>query len=180
MVTGVIRTYTGRHLSFADYAETYTDVVDEKLERYLIEVPVERLLPPVVRRIRGRNVVEVMNNVQLMNRNTGRIVMMAGPSVTVTYKGGYSALPQDLAGVFLELVRQQMSFWGHDNLGTMQGSGVPMEKAVTIGSLRVEYAVAATTSMAKASSGGALSVDGLAPYSMILDNYRSYRRLIAT
>lgn len=169
IVTSAIRTYTGRYLSFGEYQEVFTDVSDQKPERYLIETPIRELYP---------NVTVPSPQADLLNANTGRIVMTAGPVVEVHYQGGYETLPADLVGVFLELIRQQMAIWGVITLGNMS-STTPIEKSVTVGSLRVEYAVTGATPMARATAGGPLTVDGLIPYAGVLDAYVSYRRLVA-
>lgn len=169
MVTSVIRNHTGRYLTKGTYVETFTDVMDQKPERYLIETPVELVVPPTNGDV-----------VTLLQQTTGRVLLMAGPAVEVTYEGGYDPMPADLLGVFFELIRQQMGAWGFDTLGTSKPSAAPMERSVTIGSLRVEYAVSAASMAAKASSGSPLSSEALTPFAMILDHYLSYRRLVAT
>lgn len=166
MVSAAIRTYTGRMLTHGQYTETFTDVFEPKTERYLIETPIDNYSPT--------------NVGSLLNKNTGRIVLTGGPSHTVTYFGGYQELPRDLYGVFVELVRQQMAFMGHDTIGNSQAVVAPPEKAVWVGTLKVEYAVGANSTQAKATGGGGFSEDALAPYAWILDSYRSRTRLVAT
>jgi hypothetical protein len=166
IVSSVIRGYTGRTLTYGSYTEVFTDVMEPKTERYLIETPIEDFYPA--------------NLGGLMNRNTGRVYLVAGQRVDVAYDGGYQVLPPDLMAVTMELIRQQAAFMGHDNLGTAPSALAPIEKAVWLGTLKVEYAVAATSPQSKAAGAGALSADGLAPYAIILDQYRSHRKLAAT
>jgi hypothetical protein len=166
MVSAAIRTYVGRMLTKAEYTETFEYVAEPKIERYLIEVPIHTILDPAL------GVV--------MNSQTGRVVLMAGPVAVVVYEGGYETLPADLMGVFFELVRQQMAFMGYDKIGTSQAVVAPPEKAIWVGTLKVEYAVGANSSQAKATGGGGFSADAMAPYAWILDSYRSHRRLVAT
>lgn len=166
IVSAVIRGYTGRTLSYGAYSEIFTDVFEPKIERYLIETPVE--------------IYDPANIGVLLNKNTGRISLTGGPTHTILYEGGYAALPADLMAVFMELVRQQMSFMGHETIGTARPADAPKEKAIWLGSLKVEYAISATTAGAQATGMGALSAQALAPYAPILDQYKSYRKMVAT
>lgn len=167
-VSQSIRNYTGRYLTRGSYQENFWQVDDQKPERYLQEVPVV-VFDTVVN-----------NGATLMNRNTGRVNIVAGQMVPVLYDGGYDPLPADLSVVFLDLVRQQMAAWGFEELGTAKPANVPQEKAVWLGTLKVEYAVNATSTQAKASGAGGISDAALAPYASVLDTYRSNRKLAAT
>lgn len=166
IVSSLIRAYTGRTLTYGRYTEVFTDVMEPKTERYLVETPVQDFYDT--------------NVGGLLNKNTGRVVLVAGPRVEISYDGGYDPLPADLAAVCMELIRQQMAAWGVETLGTTRPANVPQEKAVWLGTLKVEYAVNATSTQAKASGAGGFSDAALAPYSIILDKYRSHRVLVAT
>ena len=166
IVSAVIRGYTGRNLTYGGYTEVFTDVMEPKIERYLVETPVEDYYPT--------------NTGSLLNRNTGRVALVAGPRVEIAYDGGYQTIPADLSAVCTELVRQQMAAWGVEELGSTRPANVPQEKAVWLGTLKVEYAVNATSAQAKASGAGGFSEAALAPYLPILERYRSHRSLVAT
>lgn len=166
IVTDVIRDYTGRVITKGTYTEEYRDVFEPKVERYLIETPIDAIQDPTA--------------ATLLNSQTGRILLTGGPAHTVTYAGGYDPLPGGLRAVFMELVRQQMGFMGYEQVGTAPSANAPQEKAVWVGTLKVEYAVAATSAAAKAIGMGALSKDALAPYAMILDQYVARTKLVAT
>jgi hypothetical protein len=166
IVSAVIRSYTGRNLTYGQYTEVFTDVFEPKVERYLVETPVVNYAPT--------------NIGALLNKNTGRVVLTGGPSHTVMYQGGYQTLPADLSAVCMELVRQQMAAWGVEELGSTRPANVPQEKAVWLGTLKVEYAVNATSAQAKASGAGGFSEAALAPYLPVLEKYRSHRALVAT
>jgi hypothetical protein len=153
-------------LTYGQYIEIFTDVFEPKVERYLIETPVVNYSPT--------------NIGALLNANTGRIVLTGGPSHTIMYQGGYQTLPADLVGVVMELVRQQMAMFGVETLGTARPADAPKEKAVWVGSLKVEYAISATTVAAQATGLGALSDQALKPYLGVLGNYLSVRKLVAT
>lgn len=166
VVSSVIRGYIGRMLTYGHYTEIFTDVFEPKTERYLIETPVENY--------------RVTNIGSLMNKNTGRVVLTGGSLLTIEYDGGYQEIPADLKAVFMELVRQHMAFMGYEKIGTASPATAPPEKAVWVGTLKVEYAIAANSPMSRASGAGALSEDALAPYAAILDRYISHRKLVAT
>lgn len=166
VVSAVIRGYTGRTLTYGQYTEVFTDVFEPKIERYLIETPVDDYY--------------ASNVGFLMNKNTGRIALTGGPLLTIEYDGGYQEIPADLKAVFMELVRQHMAFMGYEKIGTASPATAPPEKAVWVGTLKVEYAIAANSPMSRASGAGALSEDALAPYAAILDRYISHRKLVAT
>lgn len=169
IVSAVIRSYTGRTLSKGNYTEVFTDVSQPKTERYLVEIPIDIITAP-----------EGVQGVQLMNRATGRIEMISGPEVVIEYIGGYDPLPAELVGVGMELIRQQMAAMGYDTIGTGPPATAPQERAVTVGTLKVEYAISATSAQAKASGAGAMTFDALGPYSWILNGYMSYRKMVAT
>lgn len=166
IVSGVIRLYTGRTLSKGTYVEVFTDVFEPKVERYLIETPISTYAPA--------------NIGALLNKNTGRILLTGGPSMSIEYEGGYDPIPGELAGVYMELVRQQMSVFGVDTIGSAPPASAPPEKAVWVGTLKVEYAVAANSPLSRAAGAGAMTEDALAPYAWILDSYKSHRKLVST
>lgn len=95
----------------------------------------------------------------------------------IVYTGGYTPLPGDLAGVFLDLVRRQLVAMGSD---LPPGATAPV-KAVTVGALKVEYAVTAQAAAPGAPGGlSPLTADAITAYSGTLDHYRSVRTLAAT
>lgn len=167
-VSQAIRNYTGRYLTLAEYTENFNYVVVDKPERYLVETPIKMF----------DTVVNV--GAELLNKMTGHIFMTAGARQSIVYEGGYDPLPADLTIVFYDLVRQQMSAWGIEELGTAKPANVPQEKAVWLGTLKVEYAISAASVQAKASGAGGISDAALAPYAATLDFYRAARRLAAT
>jgi hypothetical protein len=162
-VSAAIRGYTGRVLTSGTHTETFRDVMDIKPERYLQEIPVASVTGAL-----------------LLNKRTGRVTLTGGPELVVEYEGGYTDLPADLTVVFYELVRQQMGAWGVEQLGNAKPADDPREKAVWLGSLKVEYAISATAAQAKASGAGGISEAALAPYANVLDQYRAFRTLVAT
>lgn len=163
-VTTVIRNYTGRTISKAEYVENFEFVNDQKPDRYLIETPV----------------LNLVSGATLQNSKTGRILLTGGPLLTVTYEGGYDPIPWDLVSVYMELVRQQMSLMGHEQIGTARPADAPPERAVWVGTLKVEYAVGQTSPSVRAQGMGAITSDALAPYAEVLDSYMSHRRVAAT
>lgn len=103
--------------------------------------------------------------------------------IGVEYVGGYDPLPADVKGVFLDLVRRQLAAMGA-NLAA-GGSTIPAAtapiKAVTVGALKVEYAVASQPAAAGAAGGASpFTTDAVAGYASTLDEYRSVRKVAAT
>jgi len=99
----------------------------------------------------------------------------------LTYVGGYDPIPRDLQAVVLDLVRKQLVAMGAD----LGGGGGPLApgqaKAVTVGALKVDFAVpTASFSDYAATFSTPLGADALAQYSGVLDFYRSSRTLMAT
>jgi hypothetical protein len=166
IVSGVIRRYCGRTFSKANYTEVFQDVMEIKPERYLIEIPIISIADT--------------NIASLLNRKTGRILMTGGPSLSIEYEGGYDPLPSDIVGVAMELIRQQMAAFGVTELGTNSPVVTPAERAVWVGTLKVEYAIGANSEAAKAAGAGAYADAALEPYSGVLDSYKSYRVVMAT
>lgn len=163
-VSEAIRNYTGRYLTFGTYTENFRYVVSDKPERYLVETPIKTLT----------------SGAELVNRNTGHIFVTGGPLLEVVYEGGYETLPADLTIVLFDLIRQQMAVWGFEEIGTAKPANIPQEKAVWLGTLKVEYAISAASVQAKSAGAGGISDAALAPYAFVLDTYRSSRRFAAT
>jgi hypothetical protein len=163
-VSKAIRDYCGRYISLGSYTETFVDVIDEKATRHLIETPVSGTLPA-----------------GLLNRNTGLIRLTGGPSVPVTYTGGYSPIPDDLKICFMALLQQQMALFGVDPFGNSKPVGGPQERAVTVGTLKVEYAVSNQSDAAgSATAVGAITEEALVPWDSVLGNYRAARKYAST
>jgi hypothetical protein len=99
--------------------------------------------------------------------------------IKVVYTGGYSPLPADLRAVVLELTRKQLGAMGVDlsALGGAGGAEVPI-RAVSIGALRVEYAISLTASSSKGAAP-AINSDLVQEFATVLDLYRSPRRVAA-
>jgi hypothetical protein len=163
-VSEAIRNYTGRYLTFGTYTENFRYVISDKPERYLVETPIKTLT----------------SGAELMNRKTGHVFVTGGPLLEVVYEGGYETLPADLTIVLFDLIRQQMAVWGFEEIGTAKPANIPQEKAVWLGTLKVEYAISAASVQAKSAGAGGISDAALAPYAFVLDTYRSMRRLAAT
>lgn len=166
-VSKAIRDYTGRVLTKGEFTETFVDVISEKSLRYLRETPVV-----VTKPARSRTGV-LSTDVPLLNSQTGLVRLPAGPVVQVTYTAGYDPVPEDLQIVFMELLRMQMAMLGATSFGSSSMNSGPQEKAVWVGTLKVEYAVSATTEQAKASGAGGITAAALAPWSEVLDYYRT-------
>lgn len=101
--------------------------------------------------------------------------------IQVEYTGGYTPLPADLLPIFLDVVRRQLTAMGADmGASTIPGATAAV-KGVTVGALRVEYAVA--NAPASAFAAGAVSPftgSVLADFAGVLDQYKSSRMFTAT
>lgn len=101
----------------------------------------------------------------------------------VEYQGGWNPLPADLAGVFLDLVRRQLAAMGVDLAasGSTTSTATAPIKAVTVGALKVEYAVNSQQASAGAIGGNSpLGAAALEAYGSTLQPYMSVRRVAAT
>lgn len=172
-ISKAIRDYTGRVLTHGTFQETFENVAEHTICRYLRETPIDMTTPPKLDA--GMGEVELT----VFNARSGRVQLLAGPKVKVTYDAGYSVMPGDLHIVFMELLRLQMAQLGVEQFGNSTTIS-PQEKAVWVGTLKVEYAVSATTEQSKAASAGGITAAALAPWSNVLDQYRSYGTLVAT
>jgi hypothetical protein len=172
-VSTAIRNYTGRTITKGAFTETFEDVREDTTCRYLLETPLDLTVPPKVDAGMGEQDLEVFN------AKTGRVKIFAGPRVRVSYSAGYDPVPDDLQIVFMELLRLQMAQLGESTFGTAT-TVTPQEKAVWVGTLKVEYAVSATTEQSKAAAAGGITADALAPWASVLDMYRSRTSLVAT
>ena len=172
-VSKAIRDYTGCIITKGEFTEIFQDVCDMAAYRYLRETPVFQVPAPTMETGLGPQGLEVKN------WRTGRVYLHSGPSVTVVYTAGYDPVPPDLEIVYMELIRMQMAQLGEPTFGTST-TVVPQEKAVWVGTLKVEYAVSATSDATKSSTAGGISEAALAPWALVLDEYRSRVKLVAT
>jgi hypothetical protein len=164
-VSQLIRDYTGRYLSYMEFREVWRDIEDRNGDRFLRETPLDEITS--------------INDTIILNKATSRVLIPAGPETEVLYSAGYETLPASLRMVVMELIKQQMIALGYEDFGG-NASGVPPEKAVTIGTLRVEYAVPGNLQTIRTSGAGGLSVDALSPYKGVLDPLRSRFVLVGT
>jgi hypothetical protein len=174
----VLRTYCGRSFTQAayvehfpreylavDYVRTYREQKDMLL---LTETPVKEITA-----LRVGSSSLAVDSVQL-HHSLGRVFVKPGQipadGIEVEYVGGYNPLPPDLGMVTVDLVRRQLSAMGV-SLGAEAGAPI---RGVSIGNLRVEYAVS-LTSEATRGVASPLTEDGLKPFLFILDLYRTHR-----
>lgn len=184
-VAAAIRSYCGRQIVRGEYAE-----------RFIGGLPVEREGEggPLYWRLTLTErpvgeIVEIKSGSRLLNPELAVIhgtlgvvlvpVSLAGAAspIDVTYLGGFDPLPGDLAALYVDLCRRQLVTMGAPVTG---GSGAPV-KAVTVGALKIDYAVNSVDA-AGALVGGPmpLTADALAAYDPILGQYKSVRMLAAT
>lgn len=161
-ISQLIRNYTGRILTHGEYVETFQLVSDEKAARFTREFPIDR----------------ATIGVEVLSYEQGSIRVPPGMFSDVTYLAGYEMIPADLTFVFMELLRMQMGIMEIPGFGVT--TTAPVEKAVSVGSLKVEYAVSANTSFAKLATAGGLSAEALVPWHGTLDAYRSFRTLVSS
>jgi len=175
-VSKAIRDYTGCVLTKGEFTETFDDVVFEYEKdgvRYLRETPIDMLEPPTMDNGLGAQSLEVLN------AKTGKVRLHGSPQVIVNYTAGYDPIPEDLLIVYMELIRLQMAQLGESSFGNST-TVAPQEKAVWVGTLKVEYAVSPTSQATQSATAGGISQAALAPWAGVLDNYRSRVKLVAT
>jgi hypothetical protein len=111
-----------------------------------------------------------------MRRDYGLILPTGygpGSTIVVEYEAGYATLPANLKSVFLDLVRRQLAALGAD-ISTVSTSNVepaPM-RAVSIGQLRVEYAMGVTMSNVSSTVLSPMSSMVLEEYAHVFALYR--------
>lgn len=178
VASGLIRAYVGRVLSYGSYGDLFVPNQnvggrEGAMVFSLSEFPVHEITE-----IKINGTVQTPSDIRL-HRNTGR-VEIGGYSYTdpveMTYDAGYDPLPFDLMAVVLDVTKRQLSSMGVDltSTGAPGASSQPI-KAVTVGALKVDYAVATV-----APTVGAVSASTLADYEEVLSLYRTDRMLAAT
>lgn len=186
-VTRAIRSYCGRALSSGSYVEEFLgpapvarrpEGMATHIKVNLTEWPVASLTEITVGGVATDLAAAVLH------RSLGRLfIPLAGlhaagaSAIRVTYAGGFDPLPGDLAALYVDLCRRQLVTMGAPVTG---GSGAPV-KAVTVGALKIDYAVNSVDA-AGALVGGPmpLTAEALAAYDPILGQYKSARMLAAT
>lgn len=167
----LIREETGRFLSKGQYVDTFIPPHDLNGFFSLAEMP----LANVVSVKKGASTINF--KIQHLRMSTLWIENAVGSeNIEITYEAGFDPLPYDLQSVLLELARRQLVSMGVD-----PGAGTAAEapvKAVTVGSLRVDYAVSAGSQATTGVSPVLRSV--LDQYQEVLTRYMSTRLVAAT
>lgn len=191
-VSRMLRNYCARNLTEGTYTEDFRqpDYAPPSYEGGMPGLRVNLTEWPVTE-ITAITVGAASMDVALaaLNHSTGRLWLpwstmpTNGLLVTVEYTGGYDPIPGDLQGAFLDLVRRQLSAMGVDLAAS--GSSIPAVtaaiKGVTVGALRVDYAVNSQPAAAGAAgSVSPLTAAALEAYGSVLDEYRSVRKYAAT
>lgn len=172
VVSSVLREYTGRRFTLADYEDTFAGAEGHGFLA-LAEFPVV-------------DVTEIRDQWQALtattvNKATGNLSFCHGDTwprgnVTVKYRAGYAKLPAMLTAVVLDMLRRQLSVMGVD-LSTASSAGAPV-RAVSVGQLRVEYAVSLTGEASKGASSPVLDAT-LDSFGAVLSMFRHPRMLAA-
>jgi hypothetical protein len=197
-VSALIRDYTGRHLTRGIFTDTIRGPHGQATMPTwnprgrprairLNEWPVVALKVIVSSKGRALDIGSFA-----VDREHGGLYPRAGAwpfhpdeDLLVTYEAGYQPLPANLRLVMLDLTRRALSAMGVDlaaSGGTaVSTAGAAPIKAVTVGSLKVEYAVQAAGAAEVAKAGASpLTADMLEAYAPVLDLYRGVRTLAAT
>lgn len=187
-IASLIREATGRSLNKGFYQEAFHRGRHWAEGRPRFVVLNERPIS-VIGRIVTSSGIEVPATAYRVHHALGRIDFTAdaaaldGDMIGVEYEGGYDPMPGALTALYLDLVRRQLSAMGVDlsaSGGTAVAGAAPI-KAVTVGALRVEYAVQAASGAAVQSAGASpLTAAMMEAYRPILDRFSSHRVFAAT
>lgn len=189
-VSRMIRGYIGRCLIAGQYVEEFSQPRYAPcrwegdawhLQVQLLEWPVEEIAEVSV----GGTVL--MPAQYRVHHSLGRLYVRWGsfpgwpgadyPPIRVTYQGGFDPLPQSVAAVMVSLTRSMLAGMGAA-LPPVQPAPV---KAVTVGALKVDYAVATVPPAGGAAGTGfPLAGGALDAYGALLDEFKSHRLLVAT
>jgi hypothetical protein len=189
-ISKLIRGYCGRTITKGAYTGTVVRsraihggaLVDWNGSRrmFLVETPVEKVTGIVAD---GRAVP--LDGLAL-HHALGRVDLPAviwpqgATDVSIEYVGGYDPLPPDLALLFVDLVRRQLLSMGVSPTAFGAVTGTAPVREVTVGSLRVQYAVyAAESQKAVEESRSPLTSDSMSDFAHVLNQYRYHRTLMA-
>jgi hypothetical protein len=165
-----IRGNIGRSLTLADYIDTFYDI-DPSGMLSLSEYPVKDITEVDV------SGVTHPGDTFRVHAKTGILYapssFTVGDPVVVKYEAGYATIPHDIQAVMLELSRQQLHSMGLPNGAVDINTPI---RAVSIGALRVEYAVSLTASATKGAQASVLT-SILKEYEATLQPYRHSRIL---
>jgi len=186
VVSALIRGYTGRSLTKGNYTDQFHppqtwagprgEAEGGRAFLSLTEYPVQS-----IGEVKVNGVVQTA-----LTYRAHRAIGVMWPNgipipaeLEITYLGGFDPIPFDLQGVFLALVRKQLTGMGVDlsTAGAPVPSVAPI-KSVTVGALKVDYNVAQADN--SSSGGGAVTSEALEEYADVLDGYLHSRRLAAT
>lgn len=169
--TDVIRDHTGRLLSFGTYSDKFLGVV-HRFQLVVSEFPIKTVTSITVN---GSPLdlsnIEVRPHLGMFNVK----FTPAFAEVVINYDGGYSPLPANLKAVMVEFTRRQLQAMG------LPTGAVTMEapvKGVSIGNLRMDYALAPTADYMPGTLSPVVSAVNSA-FTDTLDLYRHPRKLAA-
>ena len=186
-VTRAIRSYCGRALSSGAYVEEFISPPPDQTnlpgfprhaKLNLTEWPVASITEITVGGVAADlSAIVLHGSLGRLFIPLGSICVAPHAKIRVAYAGGFDPLPGDLAALYVDLCRRQLVTLGAPVAG---GSGAPV-KAVTIGALKIDYAVN-NVDAAGALVGGPmpLTAEALAAYAPILSPYKSSRMFSAT
>lgn len=184
-VAAAIRSYCGRQIVRGEYAE-----------RFIGGLPVEREGEggPLYWRLTLTEwpvgeIVEIKSGSRLLNPELAVIhgtlgvvlvpVSLAGAAspIDVTYLGGFDPLPGDLAALYVDLCRRQLLTMG----ATLPGVALAPVKAVTVGALKIDYAISNVPAEGALAGGPMpMTADALVAYEPTLGRFRAVRKMAAT
>lgn len=166
LASKLIQDYTGRELVYAQYTEKFFRprfVLDlGEFPAYTVESSTPEL-PAEYEFHRSTGLIRTKMSMEAMS------------DITIVYTAGYSDMPADLVGVVLELVRRQLAAMNVDIPALASLS--PQTKGVTVGTLKVDYAVSAMTS--QQNTGTVVLSQIIRQFGDVLNLYVHPRRLAA-
>lgn len=169
--TGVIRDHTGRLLSFGPYSDRFIGVVP-RVQLVVSEFPIKTVTSVTV----NGDALD-LSNVEV-RPHLGMFSLKFTPAfaeVVINYDGGYEKVPANLQMVLLEFTRRQLQAMG------LSTGAVSMEapvKGVSIGNLRMDYAVAPTADYMPGTLSPVVTKVN-SEFTDTLDRYRHPRMLVA-
>jgi hypothetical protein len=169
VATSVIRDHTGRLLSFGSYVDKFLGVVP-RFQLVTSEFPIKTVSGVTV----NGSPLDLAN--MEIRPHLGMFNLKFSSSfseVVITYDGGYEKMPANLQAVILEFTRRQLQAMGLPTGAVTLDAPV---KGVSIGNLRMDYAIAPTADYMPGTLSPVVT-DVNSAFTDTLDRYRHPRIL---
>jgi hypothetical protein len=176
--SALISDYTGRYFARQDYIDTFGPPHDARGFFSLMQFPVQSIKSILVNGQPGLAVPTV----EATSGPLGTFYLRGhAPDATiqVTYSAGYDIIPLSLMTVLCDMIRRYLAATGVDLGAAAAAAGNPI-KSISIGQLKVDYAIAGASAVPSALGANPVLAGLAGDYAALLSPYIHPRMLASS